>query len=71
MTAQPETFSIAKYLVQGIVKDDHGIPVEGAALHVGKEVVYTDGSGCFLVRLSKHGPFSVSVAPEEFITNGV
>jgi hypothetical protein len=71
MTAQAETFSIAKYLVQGVVKDDHGIPVEGAALHVGKEVVYTDSSGRFLVRFSKRGPFPLSVAPEEFITNGV
>jgi hypothetical protein len=71
MSAQAETFSIAKYLVQGVVKDDHGIPVEGAALRVGKEVVFTDSSGRFLVRFSKRGPFSLSVAPEEFITNGV
>ncbi len=71
MTAQRETFSIAKYLVQGVVKDDHGDPVEGAALHIGKEVVYSDSSGHFLVRVSKHGPFPFSVAPEEFIANGV
>jgi hypothetical protein len=71
MTAQSETFSIAKYVVQGTVKDDHGDPVEGAALHIGKEVVYSDSSGHFLARLSKHGPFALSVAPEEFITNGV
>jgi hypothetical protein len=71
MTAQPETFSIAKYLVQGLVKDDHGVPVEGAALPIGKPVVYSDSSGRFLVRSSKRGPFPLSVAPEEFITNGV
>lgn len=71
MTAQPETFSIAKYLVQGMVKDDHGVPVEGAALHIGKQVVYSDSSGRFLLRSSKRGPFPLSVAPEEFITNGI
>jgi hypothetical protein len=71
MTAQPETFSIAKYLVEGFVKDEHGVAVEGAALHVGKEVAYTDSSGHFLVRFSKHGPFLLSVAPNEFITNGM
>jgi hypothetical protein len=71
MSAQAETFSIAKYLVQGVVKDDHGIPVEGAALHIGKEVAYTDSSGRFLVRFSKRGPFPLSVAPDEFITNGL
>lgn len=34
-----DSFSIAKYVIQGIVKDDEGNPVEGAALHNGKEVV--------------------------------
>lgn len=66
-----ETFSIAKFLVQGTVKDDQGNPVEGAALHIGKEVVYSDSTGAFLVRMSKHGPFPLSLAPDEFITNGV
>jgi hypothetical protein len=71
MNANSDSFSIAKYLVQGVVKDDQGIPVEGAALHIGREVVYTDSSGRFLVRFSKRGPFPLSVAPEEFINNGV
>jgi hypothetical protein len=71
MNGQADSFSIAKYLVQGVVKDDHGIPVEGAALHIGKQVVYTDSSGRFQERFSKRGPFPLSVAPEEFITNGV
>jgi hypothetical protein len=70
-SASSDSFSIAKYLVQGVVEDDHGLPVEGAALHIGKQVVYTDSSGHFLVRFSKRGPFPLSVAPEEFITNGV
>ena len=71
MNAQSDSFSIAKYLVQGVVKDDQGMPVEGAALHIGKEVAYTDSSGRFMVRFSKRGPFPLSVAPEEFINNGV
>ena len=71
MSARSETFSIAKFLVQGVVKDDQGNPVEGAALHIGKEVVYSDSTGAFLARMGKHGPFPLSVAPEEFITNGV
>jgi hypothetical protein len=70
-SGQSDSFSIAKYLVQGVVKDDHGIPVEGAALHIGKEVAYTDSSGRFLARFSKHGPFPLSVAPDEFITNAI
>jgi len=71
MNANSDSFSIAKYVVQGVVKDDQGIPVEGAALHIGKEVVYTDSSGRFMARFSKRGPFPLSVAPDEFINNGV
>lgn len=67
----PDSFSIAKYVVQGIVKDDKDVPVEGAALHIGREVAYTDSSGHFMVRFSKRGPFPFSVAKNEFITNGV
>ena len=67
----PDSFSIAKYLVQGMVKDDQSNPVEGAALHVGKQVVYTDSLGHFMVRFSRRGVFPLSVAPEDFITNGV
>src|SRR5258708_37419902 len=70
MNANSDSFSIAKYVVQGVVDDDQGAPVEGAALHIGKEVAYTDSSGRFLVRFSKRGPFPLSVVPEEFITNG-
>ena len=69
--AQSDSFSIAKYLVQGVVKDDQGNPLEGAALHIGKDVAYTDSSGRFMVRFSKRGPLPLSVVPEEFITNGV
>jgi hypothetical protein len=67
----PDSFSIAKFVVQGMVKDDQGNPVEGAALHIGKEVVYSDSSGHFQVRFPRHGPYPLSVVPEEFITNGV
>ena len=64
-----DTFSIAKYVIRGVVRDDQGLPVEGAALHVGKEIAYSDSTGHFQVRFSKHGPFPLSVAPEEFLTN--
>jgi hypothetical protein len=66
-----DSFSIAKYMVQGIVKDDQGVPVEGAALHIGKQLAYTDSSGHFMVRFSKHGPFPLTVIPDEFLTTGI
>ncbi|HEY7352961.1 MAG TPA: carboxypeptidase-like regulatory domain-containing protein [Terriglobales bacterium] len=67
----PDSFSIAKYVVEGMVKDDQNAPVEGAALHIANQVAYTDSTGHFMVRFSKHGPFSLSLAPEEFITTGL
>lgn len=67
----PDSFSIAKYVVEGVVKDDHSNPVEGAALHIGKQVVYTDSMGRFMTRFPKRGMFALSVAPEEFMTNGI
>ena len=71
ITGSPDSFSIAKFVVQGRVDDDQGMPVEGAALHIGKETAYTDSTGHFMVRFTKRGPFPLSLAPEEFITNGV
>ncbi len=67
----PDSFSISKYVIQGLVMDDQGTPVEGAALHIGKQVAYTDSSGHFMLRFSKRGSFPLALAPEEFITNGV
>lgn len=64
-----ESFSIARYVIQGIVKDDQDQPVEGAALHIGREIAYTDSSGRFQLRVSKRGPYAISVVPDEFLTN--
>jgi hypothetical protein len=71
MNANSDSFSIAKYIVEGVVKDDQSAPVEGAALHIANQIAYTDSTGHFMVRFSKHGPFPISIAPEEFITTGM
>jgi hypothetical protein len=72
MSAQSaDTFSMAKYLVQGTVRDDQGLPVEGAALRIGRDLAYTDSAGHFLVRFSRHGPFPLRVVPEEFLASVV
>jgi hypothetical protein len=66
----PDSFSLPKFLVEGMVKDTDGNPVEGAALRIGREVVFTDSSGHFLNRFRKHGPFQVKVVPDEFLISG-
>ena len=43
--------------------------MEGAALHVGKEVAFSDSSGRFQLRVSRHGPYALRVAPDEFLSN--
>jgi hypothetical protein len=64
MNAQSaDSFSIAKYVVRGAVRDEQGMPVEGAALHIGREIAYTDNAGHFLARFAKRGPFPLSVVP--------
>lgn len=64
-----DSFSISKYVIQGFVKDEQGEPVEGAALHVGREIAYSDSSGHFQLRCSKRGPYGVTINPDEFLTN--
>src|SRR5690349_16078540 len=64
-----DAFSIGKYLVQGVVTDENQEPVEGAALHIGKEIAYSDSTGHFSARFSKHGPHKLAVVPDEFTTN--
>ena len=41
------------------------------ALNIGRRVTYTDSSGRFMLRLNKRASFPFSIAPEEFIANGV
>ncbi len=65
------TFHFAKYVVVGIAVDDRGSTVEGAAVHVGDQVAYSDAAGHFMVRMDKRGPHAVRVAPEEFIIPGL
>ncbi len=64
-----DAFSIGKYLIQGMVTDENHEPVEGAALHIGKEIAYSDSTGHFSARFSKHGPYKLTVVPDEFTTN--
>ena len=63
-----QTYAFPKFLIEGVVKDDRGSPVQGAALHLGGEVVYSDEEGKFLLRTRKRHPCTLQVAPDEFMT---
>jgi hypothetical protein len=72
LEAAPEMqgFHLQQYLIQGLVTTPDGLPVYGAAIHIGKEVLYTDREGRFLARESKPGPYKVDIAFDEFLSSG-
>lgn len=65
-----DSYKFPKYLVQGIVKDQEGKPIAGAAVQLGNDVIFTDGSGRFQYRLKKHKQMQFSVVPSQFLTTG-
>lgn len=61
---------MARYVVRGMVRDDEGNPIEGAALDLGGEVVFTNSSGEFFLRAKYPRRYSVTVLTEEFLLPG-
>ena len=59
--------SMGKYEIDGVVHDEHGSPVEGAAIKIGNEIVYTDADGNLMLRVSKQKAYAFSVLPDEFL----
>ena len=62
--------SMGRYVVRGVVRDELGQPVEGAALAVGGEVVFTNSVGEFFVRVRSPRQYDLSVRLEEFLFPG-
>jgi outer membrane protein OmpA-like peptidoglycan-associated protein len=62
--------SIARYLVRGTVRDEHGDPVEGAALDIGGQVVFANASGAFFLRANRPRRLDLSVRLDEFLLPG-
>ena len=62
-----ETFNFPKYVVRGHVRDESGAPIEGAALRIGDQLVYTNAFGEFILRLTKSGPLRFEVVLPEFL----
>jgi hypothetical protein len=62
--------SMGRYVVRGVVRDERGQPVEGAALAIGGEVVFTNSAGEFFVRVRSPRRYDLSVRLEEFLFPG-
>lgn len=67
---QPQTvgISLERFMVRGIVRDEDGNPVEGAAVDVEGEVAYTNRSGEFFVRVQRPRAYRLQVLSDEFLT---
>lgn len=60
--------SFSDHMVQGIVTDEKGDPVRGAAIRVDGDLAYTDSDGYFFVRKPKGRMCAIEVALKEFLT---
>jgi hypothetical protein len=61
---------MTRYVVRGTVRDEQGLPVEGAAVEIGSEIVFTNSSGQFFHRLGRPGRWPVKVVTAEFLLPG-
>ena len=70
--AQPQQISggMARFVVRGTVQDELGNPVEGAALAIDREVVYTNSAGEFFLRARHPQRYSVKLLLGEFLLPG-
>jgi hypothetical protein len=69
-TPQLQNFRFQPYLIEGRVITSDGLPVSGAAIRVGKEMLYSDSDGCFFARQHKAGRYKIEVVLNEFISTG-
>ena len=65
-----QTFRFQKYVVEGIVVDPSGNPLEGAAIHIDGKVAYSDSDGRFMMRMDKTNSRPLVVALDEFVIAG-
>jgi hypothetical protein len=62
--------SLGRYVVRGVVRDEAGHPVEGAAVGLGGEMAFTNSLGQFFVRVRRPQRYPVTVQLEEFLLPG-
>ncbi|MCC6318224.1 MAG: carboxypeptidase regulatory-like domain-containing protein [Gemmatimonadaceae bacterium] len=68
--AAPSGGRIDAFVASGRVVDTTGAPIEGAALEVGSDVVYTDSQGRFFVRQPTGRDLTLRVLLDDFLAPG-
>jgi len=62
--------NLGRYVVRGVVRDEAGGPVEGAAVQLGSDMAFTNSRGEFFVRARRPQRYPVAIALEEFLLPG-
>jgi outer membrane protein OmpA-like peptidoglycan-associated protein len=62
--------SLGRYVVRGVVHDESGNPVEGAAVDLSGEMAFTNSQGEFFVRVRRPSRFRLEVQLREFLLAG-
>jgi len=60
-------FKHLRYVVRGRVQDEQSVPIEGAAVLIGQELVLTNAAGEFFLRRKSAGVVPLQVVFEEFL----
>jgi hypothetical protein len=64
-----DSFKRLRYTVRGHVQDQTGRPIEGAAIRIGEQLVFTNEDGKFFVRRNKAGNLTLEVVLTEFLNS--
>lgn len=64
---QERSPKMGEYIVRGYVRDERGSPIEGAAIRIGEQTVFSNEAGAFLLRLNKRQQLPLTVAAAEFL----
>ena len=64
-----DEFKHLRYMVRGHVQDEAGQPIEGAAIRIGEQLVFTNSDGEFFVRRNKAAALALEVVLTEFLNS--
>jgi hypothetical protein len=67
---QPFVIRIQRYIIRGIVVDEIGSPIEGAAIELGGQTLLTNSRGEFFVRLDQRKWQELRVLFDQFLAAG-
>jgi len=69
-STRPVEIKFERYIVQGVVVDESGAPVDGAAIAIGGAAIFTDSRGRFFHRLSSARAAPLRVLVDDFLATG-